>query len=90
MFTSELEWNPHSKDFMRNEMALSLTGPAADRTLLTFHSSISPKWECETDTILSSIPKNISIVVYPCVPFILTLKRAMFPHRLLLDVGEIL
>jgi hypothetical protein len=60
MFTSELEWHPHSEDFMRNEMALSLTGPATDRTLLTLNSSIFPKWECETDTILSSISSAYS------------------------------
>jgi hypothetical protein len=60
IFTSEMEWDPHCEDFMHNEMALSLTRPVTDRSLSTLTSSGPPKWNCETDIILSSISSAYS------------------------------
>jgi hypothetical protein len=55
MFTSEVEWDPHSEDFMRNKQAMMVWSSCQDCTLLTLESQTPHNIERETDSILSSI-----------------------------------
>ncbi len=55
MFTSEAEWDPHSEDFMQNELAMTLRDPPINRVIYTANTCNNPGHIPETDGILSSI-----------------------------------
>jgi len=55
MFTPESEWYPHSDEFMRNELALSLTDMSTSRPVLTMDTHIVVGVSLEMDELLSNI-----------------------------------
>jgi len=55
IFTSSLDWDPHSEDFMHNELAVSLTDLSADRNLLPIISHNNIPQEPDINPQLSSI-----------------------------------
>jgi hypothetical protein len=55
MFTSEAEWDPHSENFMCNELALSLTDMSQDRTIYALDTRAQVTSQDETDLVLSQV-----------------------------------
>jgi hypothetical protein len=55
MFTSEAEWDPHSEDFMQNELVVSHIDISANRSLFTMSTLSVPFNLSETDVLLSDI-----------------------------------
>jgi hypothetical protein len=84
MFTSEAEWDPHSEDFMQNELAMTLRDPLINRVIYTANTCNDLDHMPETDGILSSISSvyseelfhedlNVSsIYTYPAVRIIMS------------------
>jgi hypothetical protein len=55
MFMSEAEWDPHSENFMCNELALSLTDMLQDRTIYVLDTRAQVTSQDETDLVLSQV-----------------------------------
>jgi hypothetical protein len=82
MFTSEQEWDPHSEDFMCNELALSLTDMAQGRSICTIDTQSPVPHLSETDIILSQIS---SVYSDPSLNFSLNLKRDFEHTRVIMS-----
>jgi hypothetical protein len=64
LFTSNLEWDPHSEDFTHNELAMSLTDLSADQSLLPIISHDSIPQEPDINSQLSCISSVYSDTLF--------------------------
>jgi hypothetical protein len=87
MFTSEQEWDPHSEDFMCNELALSLTDMAQGRSICTVDTQSLVPQLSEADVILSQIS---SVYSNHSLNISLNLKRDFKRTRIIMSQRSLL